>query len=138
LEKESIKIIREAKDRYKNVAVFDSGDKESRVCLYFCQRTFFGKSPFQIIESDNIEGLIKERNLDALISAKELGSSGCAVIYPLSGWQETDVSLYIKENNISTGLEVEKAIVKSKENAENGAEEEKEEIMKRLRDLGYL
>lgn len=148
LEKDSIDIIRKAKDKFKNIAVLKSEDKESGVCLHLCKRAFFGKIPFTVLYFSSV-GELKEAadkyNLEALIvPAKDfncgLGSSYLK-IYPFSDWQEIDTCLYIKENNIPIDKDTEEALKKldgQPLKKESDVDKEKEEIMKRLKDLGYM
>ena len=152
LEKKSLEIIREAKDKFKNLAVLKSGSKESNVCLNLCKRAFFGKIPFPVLQLNGIEEIkkaIKDHDLEALIvstkifdSVSDFKNNPCLRICPLSDWTELDLWLYIKENNIPVEQNVEEIIEKlqtnqASEREERGKDEEKEEIMQRLRSLGY-
>lgn len=152
LENKSLGIIREAKDKFKNLAVLQSGSKESKVCLNLCKRAFFGKIPFAILQLsgiDEIKKAIKDNNLEALIVSTEIldsvadfGNSSCLRICPLLDWSELDIWLYIKENNIQVDQNVDEIIERLQLNQSSGSKdggrnEEKEEIMQRLRSLGY-
>ena len=53
LEQESIFIIREAKAKFKNIAVLWSGGKDSTTCLYLIKRAFFGRIPFVAVHLDS-------------------------------------------------------------------------------------
>lgn len=53
LEQKSVYILREAKARFKNLAVMWSMGKDSTTCLHLCQRAFFGKIPFPVINLDS-------------------------------------------------------------------------------------
>ncbi len=52
LEQKSIYILREARAKFKNVAVLWSMGKDSTCMLYLCQKAFFGKIPFPAIFMD--------------------------------------------------------------------------------------
>jgi 3'-phosphoadenosine 5'-phosphosulfate sulfotransferase (PAPS reductase)/FAD synthetase len=139
LEKKSLDIIREAKDKFKNLAALNTGSKESVVCLYLCKRAFFGKNPFPVFD-DSAEEIKK---LEALIVPdKDLNCvDSCLKVYPFSDWSESDICLYIKENNILVGENMKEDIGKlvgQPPAKENGERKEKEEIMRRLKDLGYM
>lgn len=49
LEKKSIRILREARDRFEKVGFLFSGGKDCMVSAYLCRRAFFGKIPFTAI-----------------------------------------------------------------------------------------
>ncbi len=53
LEKKSIYILREAKAKFKNVAILWAMDKNSTLLLALCRRAFFGRIPFPVIHLDN-------------------------------------------------------------------------------------
>lgn len=53
LEQKSIYILREARAKFKNMAVLWSMGKDSTTILYLCKRAFFGKIPFPAIHIDN-------------------------------------------------------------------------------------
>lgn len=53
LEQKSIYILREAKAKFKNVAVLWSMGKDSTNILYLCKKAFFGRIPFPAIYIDN-------------------------------------------------------------------------------------
>jgi len=64
LEQKSIHIFREAKSKFKNIAILWSGGKDSTVNLYLCQKAFFGKIPFPLIHIEskgNFEGIYQFR-----------------------------------------------------------------------------
>jgi sulfate adenylyltransferase subunit 2 len=81
LEQKSIYILREAKARFKNIAVLWSMGKDSTTMLYLCKRAFFGQIPFPVIHIDNgrdfpetyqfREKLVKEWNINLLIAKAE-------------------------------------------------------------------
>lgn len=53
LEQKSIYIIREAKAKFKNLAVLWSMGKDSTTVLFLCKKAFFGRIPFPSIHIDN-------------------------------------------------------------------------------------
>lgn len=53
LEQKSIYVLREAKVKFKNLAVLWSMGKDSTTMLYLCRKAFFGKIPFPAIYIDN-------------------------------------------------------------------------------------
>ncbi len=53
LEEESIYILREAKARFKKLAILWSMGKDSTNMLYLCKKAFFGRIPFPAIHIDN-------------------------------------------------------------------------------------
>lgn len=53
LEQKSIYILREARIKFKNIAVLWSMGKDSTTMLYLCKRAFFNKIPFRLIYIDN-------------------------------------------------------------------------------------
>lgn len=53
LEQKSIYILREAKAKFKKMAMLWSMGKDSTTCLYLCRKAFFGKIPFSTIHIDN-------------------------------------------------------------------------------------
>jgi sulfate adenylyltransferase subunit 2 len=53
LEEKSIFILREAKAKFKNVAMLWSMGKDSTTMLYLCKRAFFNKVPFPVINLDS-------------------------------------------------------------------------------------
>ncbi len=53
LEQKSIYILREVRAKFKNPAVLWSMGKDSTCMLYLCQRAFFGKIPFPVINLDS-------------------------------------------------------------------------------------
>lgn len=150
LEKESLNAIRDAREKFKNLAVLESGSKESKVCLSLCKRAFFGKLPFLNLQLKDVEAIkkaIEDNNLEALIVGTQLFSalpdfkdSSCSMICPLVGWEELDLWQYIKENSIPTDQNPDEMIekLKAKGDSEGGPDQEKEEIMKRLKELGYV
>jgi 3'-phosphoadenosine 5'-phosphosulfate sulfotransferase (PAPS reductase)/FAD synthetase len=152
LEKKSIFILRDARVKFGNLAVLKSGSKESKVCLYLCEKAFFGKIPFPVLEFGGMEEIkkaIKEHSLDALIVSTNIldtvpsfKNDPCQRICFLSDWSELDIWTYIKENNIPVGQNAEENIKrlqsdKPLEKEIDWKSREKEEIMQRLRDLGY-
>lgn len=52
LEEKSIFILREAKAKFKNLAVLWSTGKDSSTTLWLCRKAFFGKVPFPVIHID--------------------------------------------------------------------------------------
>lgn len=78
LEQKSIYILREAKAKFKNIAVLWSMGKDSTTMLNLCRRAFFGKIPFSAINIDSghdfqesydfRDKLVKEWNIDLLIT----------------------------------------------------------------------
>ena len=149
LEKESFGVIRDARDKFKNLAILESGSKESKVCLYLCKRTFFGKIPFPVLQLKGVEDIkkaIDENNLEALIvgtklfdSLSDFKDNPCLRICPLVGWKEFNLWQYIKENNIPVNENPEEIITKLKTDQPDSSpdDQEKEEIMQRLKELGY-
>lgn len=78
LEQKSIYIIREAKAKFKNVAILWSMGKDSTTALYLCKKSFFGKIPFPAINIDSghdfkesydfRDKLVKEWGINLLIA----------------------------------------------------------------------
>jgi len=52
LENESIYIIREAYNKFKNIALLWSIGKDSTTLLWLCRKAFFGKIPFSVVHID--------------------------------------------------------------------------------------
>ncbi|MFH1181005.1 MAG: hypothetical protein V1705_01180 [bacterium] len=125
----NIYILRKTRDEFKNAAILWTANKDSDQLLSLCKKAFFGKVPFPIIclgdcrggeiakeqgvnlisgEAGTLKKTVDERGLDALVVLNDFDP---AVDLP-------GVSL------IKINLSPEKA-------------NEKEEIMRRLRDLGY-
>lgn len=81
LEQKSIYILREARAKFKNIAVLWSMGKDSGTCLYLCRKVFFGKIPFPAIHIDNGQDfketyefrdkLVKEWNINLLVVKAE-------------------------------------------------------------------
>jgi len=49
----SIFVLREAKNKFKNLAILWSGGKDSAVALALCREAFFNRVPFPVIHIDN-------------------------------------------------------------------------------------
>lgn len=81
LEQKSIFILREAKAKFKNLAILWSMGKDSTTSLYLCRKAFFGKIPFPAIHIDNgndfpetydfRDKLVKEWNINLLVAKAE-------------------------------------------------------------------
>ena len=129
--KKNIYLLRKARDEFKNTAILWTANKDSAQLLSLCRKAFFGRVPFPIIclgdcagaelakeqgvnlisgESGALKKMIDEHGIDALVV---LGDFDSKVDLP-------GVSL-IKINLLP-----------------ETTDEEKEEIMRRLRDLGYM
>jgi len=52
IEQKSIYILREAKAKFKNLAIMWSTGKDSTASLWLCRKAFFGKVPFPVIHLD--------------------------------------------------------------------------------------
>lgn len=128
LEQNSIYILREARTKFKNIAVLCSMEKDSRVLLYLCKKAFFERIPFSVIHVDH--GLSKIDAFDALIVGKnqDFENASCVKIYPLLNWTELDIEHYIKELKTTQVSEKQGPI----------KDGEKEDITQRLRELGYF
>lgn len=82
LEQKSTYILREARAKFKNIAVLWSMGKDSSACLYLCRKTFFGKIPFTAVHIDNGQDfpetyefrdkLVKEWGINLLIAKAEM------------------------------------------------------------------
>jgi sulfate adenylyltransferase subunit 2 len=81
LENKSIFIIREAYQKFKNIAMLWSVGKDSVTLLWLCRKAFFGKIPFPIIHIDTgykfpemykfRDEYIKKWNLDLVVGRNE-------------------------------------------------------------------
>ena len=81
LEERSIYILREAKAKFKKVAVLWSMGKDSTTMLYLCKRAFFDKVPFPAIHIDNgrdfpetydfRKKIVKDWEVDLLVARAE-------------------------------------------------------------------
>lgn len=81
LEEKSIYILREAKAKFKNVAMLWSMGKDSTVMLALCRRAFFGRIPFPAIHIDNgadfpetyqfRDRMVKEWNINLIVAKAE-------------------------------------------------------------------
>ncbi|MGC8572348.1 MAG: sulfate adenylyltransferase subunit CysD [Candidatus Micrarchaeia archaeon] len=82
LESKSIYIIREAKNKFKNIAALWSMGKDSTTMLALARKAFLGKVPFPVIHIDNgidfpetykfREELAKKWNLDLIVAKSEI------------------------------------------------------------------
>ncbi|MGC8567938.1 MAG: sulfate adenylyltransferase subunit CysD [Candidatus Micrarchaeia archaeon] len=82
LEERSIYILREAKAKFKNMAVLWSMGKDSTTMLMLIRKAFLGKVPFPVIHIDNgidfpetyqfREELTKKWNLDLIVAKSEI------------------------------------------------------------------
>jgi sulfate adenylyltransferase subunit 2 len=82
LESKSIYIIREAKNKFKNIAALWSMGKDSTTMLALARKAFLGKVPFPVIHIDNgidfpetykfREELAKKWNLDLIVVKSEI------------------------------------------------------------------
>lgn len=78
LEEKTIFILREAKSRFKNLAMLWSGGKDSTAVIALCRKAFFNTVPFPVIHIDNgidfpetydfINKLSKDWNLKLLVA----------------------------------------------------------------------
>jgi len=118
-EKQSIYILRKARSEFQNVGILKTNTKESDLLFALCEKAFFNKMPFSVIGMDSL----KNHQFSALIMPfrEELkDKANVQKVYPLLGWKDSDVEEYLESGPGKTG------------------KTEKEEIMKRLRDLGYM
>ncbi|MCL5433698.1 MAG: sulfate adenylyltransferase subunit CysD [Candidatus Marsarchaeota archaeon] len=82
LESKSIYIIREARNKFKNIAALWSMGKDSTTMLALARKAFLGKIPFPVIHIDNgidfpetykfREDLAKKWNLDLIVAKSEI------------------------------------------------------------------
>ena len=82
LESKSIYIIREARNKFKNIAALWSMRKDSTTMLALARKAFLGKIPFPVIHIDNgidfpetykfREDLAKKWNLDLIVAKSEI------------------------------------------------------------------
>jgi sulfate adenylyltransferase subunit 2 len=190
LEKKSIYILREAKIKFKNIAILFSMGKDSTTCLFLCKRAFWEKIPFPVIHLDNghdLPGtyqfrnkLVKELGINLIVAKIDDGLSKTDAlkktlekykfdalitpikknyhpdgvketyikVHPLFDWTELDIWQYIKEKNIpvpaeSSAKTVDEIIEELKANRVSEKQgriknREEEEVLERLRKLGYL
>lgn len=139
LEQKSIYILREARNKFKNIAVFCSMEKDSIVLLYLCKKAFFGRIPFSVVCTE--DDLSKIDAFDALIVSKnqDFENASYVRIHPLLDWTKLDVQHYIKEKNIPVNQVIEKLkITQVPEGQGSVKDKEREDIIQRLKELGYL
>lgn len=139
LEQKSIYILREARNKFKNIAILCSMEKDSIILLYLCKKAFFGRIPFSVIQTE--DDLSKIDAFDALIVPKnqDFENASYVRIHPLLDWTELDVRHYIKEKNIPVNQVIEKLKITQVPKGQGSIKDkEREEIIQRLRELGYL
>ncbi len=97
LESKSIYMIREAYNKFKNLAVLWSIGKDSTTLVWLCKKAFFGELPFPVMHLDTghkfpemyefRDKMVKEWGLNLIVSSNEAAIKRGVICSPGNTWE---------------------------------------------------
>ena len=126
----NIYLLRKARDEFKNIAILWTANKDSAQLLSLCKKAFFGKVPFPIICLGDCSGgeIAKEQGINLI-------SSEYGTLKKTIDEHKFDALVVLEDFDSNVDLP---GVSLIKINLLSEPTNEKEEIMRRLRDLGYI